>query len=61
LKGDDKYNIYLDGADEQKLCEILYKLHKETETALQICLSTEAFQEGIYEAEKYSDDWRKIK
>jgi len=49
LKGTDKYNIYLDGADEEKLCDKLKKLHKEMETVLQICFLTQSFKIGEYE------------
>ena len=37
----------------------LDKLHKETETALQICLTTQAFQLGTYVADDYRINWRK--
>lgn len=60
LKGEDKYNIYLEGADEEKLLKKLNELHKETETALQICLTTQKFEIGKYEAEEYSNDWKKV-
>ena len=60
LKGEDKYNIYLDGADEESLIEVLNKLHKETETALQICLSTRTFTPGIFEEQDYGD-WKVTK
>jgi len=60
LKGEDKYNIYLEGADEEKLIEELDKLHKETETALQICLDAQSFETGFYEAEKYGGEWEKV-
>jgi len=58
LKGEDKYNIYLEGADEEDLIEKLNELHKELETALQIVLSTRSFKPGVYEAEEYTDDWK---
>jgi len=61
LKGEDKNNIYLDGADEEKLCDELDNLHKEMEEVLQICLSSMSFEAGIYEAEKYSSKWIKTK
>lgn len=61
LKGEDKYNIYLEGEDEEKLCEELNKLHEETQTALQICLSTQTFKAGTYEADKYSYNWKEVK
>ncbi len=57
LKGEDKYNIDLEGEDEQKLCEELNKLHEETKTVLQICLSTQSFKEGLYEADECSSKW----
>ena len=59
LKGEDKYNIYLDGADEEKLVEELNKLHKELETALQICLSTQQFKVGKFEEEEYGE-WKEV-
>jgi len=37
------------------------KLHKETETALQIVLATGKFSVGNYEADKYSTNWHKCK
>ena len=60
LKGEDEHNIYLDGADEEKLTNELDKLHKETEIALQICLRTQSFEVGKYETEKYFTKWKKI-
>lgn len=35
-------------------------LHRETEEALQIILSTGRFQPGIYEKEPYGKDWKLI-
>jgi hypothetical protein len=60
LKGEDKYNVYLEGADEEDLLDELNKLHKEMETALQICLFTQKFETGIFESEEYSDRWKKV-
>jgi len=60
LKGEDEHNIYLEGADEEKLIDELDKLHKETEIALQICLQTQTFQTGIFEREMYVGKWKKI-
>jgi len=57
LKGEDKYNIYLEGADEEDLCKALVELHKETKTALQVALSTAQFKTGKYQADEYSSDW----
>jgi hypothetical protein len=39
----------------------LDNLHKETETALQIVLSTGSFEAGMYEADDYSTNWRKAR
>lgn len=36
------------------------KLHKETEMALQVVLSTGCFEPGVYEAERYTRDWKKV-
>lgn len=38
----------------------LTKLHRETETALQIVLATGSFEPGVYEASDYGTDWRKV-
>jgi hypothetical protein len=40
--------------------EELLRLHRETETALQIVLVTGAFEAGEYEASPYRIDWRKV-
>jgi hypothetical protein len=45
----------------EELSDKLRKLHKETQTALQICLCTGAFKPGRYEAAEYSfDDWKRV-
>jgi hypothetical protein len=38
----------------------MLKLHKETETALQIAVVTGCFESGEYEADEYSSNWVKI-
>ena len=58
LKGQDKYNIYLEGKDEDSLTDELDKLHKELEIALAIVLRTKSFKKGLYEADDYSSNWR---
>lgn len=40
--------------------EELLRLHRETETALQIVLATGAFEAGLYEASPYRIDWRRL-
>lgn len=61
LKGEDKYNLYLEGADEGNLLKLLRKLHEETEQVLQICFTTQTFKVGIYEtSSEYSDDWKRV-
>ena len=57
LKGEDRFNLYLEGKDEWRLLEILNKLHKETRTALQICLARQKFEVGLFTAEDYTQDW----
>ncbi len=37
--------------------EAMWQLHKETETALQVILSTGQMTPGVYEAEMYSTNW----
>lgn len=44
----------LEEQDEERL----RNLHKETEIALQIVLSTQSFKPGIYEVGKYNYDWK---
>ena len=39
---------------------IMKNIHKETEVALQIVLITGKFETGVYVAEEYNDNWRKI-
>lgn len=38
----------------------LMKLHRETETALQICLTTQSFEPGLYERE-WLGEWKRVK
>ena len=58
LKGEDKFNIDLE--NEEEFTDILNKLHRETQTALQIMLVVGKFEIGIYEANVYSNDWEKL-
>jgi len=37
----------------------LMKLHRETETALQICLTTQSFDPGLYERE-WLGEWKRV-
>ena len=44
-----------------ELCEEYYKLHNETEIALQIVIMSGKFQPGVYECSKtYLRDWKLI-
>ena len=43
-------------AQEAKALEI----HRETETALQIVLASGSFEPGIYEADVYRRNWRRV-
>lgn len=38
---------------------LMDRLHKETAQALQIIVRTKSFEPGTYEAEEYSDNWRR--
>lgn len=40
--------------------DYFYKLHKETETALQVVLATGSFEPGEFEAEAYSSRWVRV-
>ena len=51
-----KHGEILDGLEEKMM-----KLHRETETALQIVLSTGAFKAGTYECGEYEYDWKLVK
>jgi len=62
LKGEDRYNIYLEGADEEELLKELDKFHKEMEKVLQICLVVGKFEAGTYETGEYDyDGWEKVR
>lgn len=56
LRGEDKYNINYDY--DEDLVKLLTELHRETETALQIVLTTQSFKAGEYVADDYSANWR---
>jgi hypothetical protein len=53
---DDWGEPALTEADEERLRQ----LHRETETALQIVLSTGRMVPGVYVAGAYTDDWRPV-
>lgn len=58
--GDKTYNIDTEDFEiPEELRDELTKLHKETETALQICLFTQKFEIGNYESEEYGE-WNKV-
>jgi len=58
LQGSDKFNVRYE--DQESLVTILGQLHDDTQVALQIALSTQSFETGIYECEGYSEHWRKV-
>ena len=37
-----------------------YALHKQTQTALQIAVTTGRFETGLYAADDYSSNWHKV-
>ncbi len=56
LSGEDGYvNL-----DEEEIKDTLHKLHKGTQTALQIILHTMSFIPGTYEAEDYTNNWKLV-
>lgn len=58
--GDRTYNIDVDDFEiPEELDDELTQLHKETETVLQIALSTQKFEVGEYESEGYCK-WKKV-
>ncbi len=44
----------------ETVCEKYDKLHSETETALQIILSTGKFKPGNYVSSDYNNDWKLV-
>ena len=52
--------IIVDGEEvfSQAQIDLMDKLHKETETALQIVLKIGEFRPGEYVADEYRDDWK---
>ena len=51
-------DIYEDRGEE--LRNILEKLHRELEIALQIILVTKSFKPGLYECDKYDINWELV-
>jgi len=45
----------------EEIYDYMTNLHKETETVLQIILSTQSFELGLYENEEYTSKWTKVK
>lgn len=41
--------------------DLMWKLHRGTETALQILVQTGQYRIGIYEAEDYTNDWKLVR
>lgn len=57
LGGEDEKNIEL---NNDKLIQVLFDLHKETQFALEICLRTGKFETGVFTCEEYSSNWKKV-
>jgi hypothetical protein len=55
LETDDDEHVYPKGTRDH--CE---RLHRETETALQIILATGSFEPGTYRRNEYQRDWKKV-
>lgn len=55
IKGFENSDEEISFSKEQ--VDLMDKLHKETEVVLQIVLKTGKFEEGIYVADEYSDNW----
>lgn len=45
---------------QEALTDYARQLHKETETALQICLSRQKFEVGSYQCDDYRNNWTKL-
>lgn len=55
--GHEGYDPEVDEADEERL----HRLHRDTETVLQIVLSTGTMEPGIYElTARYSSKWKRL-
>ena len=52
--------LYVHDDVDEKVYETLYKLHTETEIALQIVLETGSFEAGDYERQKYFGRWERV-
>jgi len=59
LKGEDQWNLYLDGKDEEQLKKKLEALHEELKDVLQICIQRQLFEVGLY-AEDDFGKWLRI-
>ena len=58
IYGDDKNNL---DVENKELIMVLDTLHKETETVLQIILSTGTFSVGVYRLKsEYGCEWEKV-
>ena len=58
IYGDDKNNL---NVENKELIRVLDTLHKETETVLQIVLSTGTFSVGVYRLKsEYGCEWEKV-
>lgn len=55
IKGFKDYDDEISFSEEQK--NLMDKLHRETETVLQIVLISGKFEAGTYEADEYHNNW----
>jgi hypothetical protein len=40
--------------------EFMNEIHKETQTALQVCLTTLSFVPGLYKSERFGNNWERV-
>lgn len=59
LKGDKKGNN-ISFEHDSELVDKLMEIHKETETALEICLERQEFETGKFEKDGIGGSWEKI-
>ena len=61
IVNNESFDYFSDDDELPKaLKDKLYNLHRELETAIEICIRRLSFETGTYRTEEYSSDWEKI-
>jgi len=53
-------DCFYESAEYESLCDKVEKLHKETETALQIILRSQSFEPGTFEQDTSWSEWERV-